>query len=121
MEVCKRIRSYFVCLLSNAVGQVEAACRNAGSARYNDGRRLSFLVNLCYSLKLQPRQFNAELALVTNAHLQVCCCFPSSVATTRFLIQDQLHVVTTKCDNLIIVSATAFLTNVIMPRWSQTH
>lgn len=34
--------------------------------------------------------------------LEVCLCFPSSVAATRFLIQDQLNLMNTKCDNGII-------------------
>lgn len=34
--------------------------------------------------------------------LEVCCCFAQSVATTRWMIQDELRVSTTKCDNCLI-------------------
>uniref|UniRef100_A0A7S0SH71 Uncharacterized protein n=1 Tax=Mantoniella antarctica TaxID=81844 RepID=A0A7S0SH71_9CHLO len=33
---------------------------------------------------------------------EVCCCFPSAVATSRFMIQDEQRVENTKCDNFII-------------------
>ncbi|CAI5481131.1 unnamed protein product [Closterium sp. Yama58-4] len=34
--------------------------------------------------------------------MEVCLCFPSSVAATRFLIQDQLNIMNSKCDNGIL-------------------
>ncbi|CAI7728589.1 unnamed protein product [Closterium sp. NIES-53] len=34
--------------------------------------------------------------------VEVCLCFPSSVASTRFLIQDQLNIMNSKCDNGIL-------------------
>ena len=34
--------------------------------------------------------------------VQVCFCFAQSVASTRFMIQDELRIQTTKCDNCII-------------------
>eukprot|EP00475_Leptophrys_vorax_P022842 TRINITY_DN31073_c0_g1_i1.p1 TRINITY_DN31073_c0_g1~~TRINITY_DN31073_c0_g1_i1.p1 ORF type:complete len:200 (+),score=15.84 TRINITY_DN31073_c0_g1_i1:58-657(+) len=34
--------------------------------------------------------------------MEVWCCFPSSVAATRYLIQDQLNIMNSKCDNGII-------------------
>eukprot|EP00198_Chlamydomonas_reinhardtii_P007928 XP_001697265.1 predicted protein [Chlamydomonas reinhardtii] len=34
--------------------------------------------------------------------MEVSCCFAQSVATTRWMIQDELQVETTKCDNCII-------------------
>jgi hypothetical protein len=34
--------------------------------------------------------------------VQVTCCFAQSVASTRWMIQDELQVQTTKCDNCII-------------------
>ncbi|KAM1268426.1 hypothetical protein TB1_000740 [Malus domestica] len=39
-----------------------------------------------------------QLCLVT----EVCCCFSSSVSSTRFLIQDEFNIQTTPCDNCII-------------------
>ncbi|KMT20434.1 hypothetical protein BVRB_1g004280 [Beta vulgaris subsp. vulgaris] len=33
---------------------------------------------------------------------EVCFCFSNSVASTRFLLQDELNIQTTKCDNCII-------------------
>ncbi|BBN10033.1 hypothetical protein MPTK1_5g00340 [Marchantia polymorpha subsp. ruderalis] len=33
---------------------------------------------------------------------EVCCCFTLSVATTRFMLQDELRIQNTKCDNCII-------------------
>ncbi|XP_016440236.2 uncharacterized protein LOC107766038 [Nicotiana tabacum] len=33
---------------------------------------------------------------------EVCCCFGTSVSSTRFLLQDELNIKTTKCDNCII-------------------
>ncbi|OMP00381.1 hypothetical protein COLO4_12740 [Corchorus olitorius] len=33
---------------------------------------------------------------------EVCCCFSNSVASTRFLLQDEFNIQTTKCDNCII-------------------
>ncbi|WVZ09962.1 hypothetical protein V8G54_014492 [Vigna mungo] len=34
--------------------------------------------------------------------VEVVCCFPNSVASTRFLLQDEFNIQTTKCDNCII-------------------
>eukprot|EP00850_Spirogloea_muscicola_P019527 SM000192S04922 [mRNA] locus=s192:183172:186697:- [translate_table: standard] len=34
--------------------------------------------------------------------LEVFCCFANSVASTRFLLQDEFNIQTTKCDNCII-------------------
>ncbi|KAG2428689.1 hypothetical protein HXX76_011394 [Chlamydomonas incerta] len=34
--------------------------------------------------------------------MEVACCFAQSVATTRWMIQDELQVETTQCDNCII-------------------
>eukprot|EP00195_Chlamydomonas_chlamydogama_P008863 CAMPEP_0202900824 /NCGR_PEP_ID=MMETSP1392-20130828/12054_1 /ASSEMBLY_ACC=CAM_ASM_000868 /TAXON_ID=225041 /ORGANISM="Chlamydomonas chlamydogama, Strain SAG 11-48b" /LENGTH=295 /DNA_ID=CAMNT_0049587273 /DNA_START=146 /DNA_END=1033 /DNA_ORIENTATION=- len=34
--------------------------------------------------------------------LEVCCCFANSVAVTRWMIQDELRIVTSKCDNCLI-------------------
>jgi hypothetical protein len=33
----------------------------------------------------------------------VFCCFGNSVASTRFLLQDEFNIQTTQCDNCIIV------------------
>lgn len=33
---------------------------------------------------------------------EVWCCFPNSVQSTRFLLQDEFNIQTTKCDNCII-------------------
>eukprot|EP01025_Chloroclados_australasicus_P033556 TRINITY_DN34265_c0_g1_i1.p1 TRINITY_DN34265_c0_g1~~TRINITY_DN34265_c0_g1_i1.p1 ORF type:complete len:285 (+),score=20.67 TRINITY_DN34265_c0_g1_i1:54-857(+) len=35
---------------------------------------------------------------------EVCCCFATSVAVTRFMIQDELGVQNTKCDNCLIAT-----------------
>jgi hypothetical protein len=40
-----------------------------------------------------------ELCLAT----EVFCCFGNSVASTRFLLQDEFNIQTTQCDNCIIV------------------
>lgn len=37
---------------------------------------------------------------------QVFLCFANSVASTRFMLQDEFNLQTTKCDNCIIVSST---------------
>ena len=34
--------------------------------------------------------------------LQVCFCFTQSVASTRWMIQDELRVQNTQCDNCLI-------------------
>ncbi|CAD7697166.1 unnamed protein product [Ostreobium quekettii] len=34
--------------------------------------------------------------------LETCCCFGTSVAVTRWMIQDELHIQNTQCDNCII-------------------
>jgi hypothetical protein len=34
--------------------------------------------------------------------MEVCCCFPSAVATNRFMIQDEQRVMNTECDNCLI-------------------
>jgi hypothetical protein len=34
--------------------------------------------------------------------MEVTCCFAQSVASTRWLIQDELRIQTTQCDNCII-------------------
>ncbi|KAI3422720.1 RING-type domain-containing protein [Psidium guajava] len=39
-----------------------------------------------------------ELCLAT----EVVCCFGNSVASTRFLLQDEFNIQTTQCDNCII-------------------
>lgn len=40
---------------------------------------------------------------------QVCLCFANSVASTRFMLQDEFNLQTTKCDNCIIVISTLLL------------
>merc|ERR1719217_260238 len=39
--------------------------------------------------------------------LETLCCFAQSVATSRFMIQDEMLVQTTKCDNCIIGTMVA--------------
>ncbi|XP_024177248.2 uncharacterized protein LOC112182920 [Rosa chinensis] len=39
-----------------------------------------------------------EFCLVT----EVCCCFGTSVSSTRYLLQDEFNIQTTPCDNCII-------------------
>jgi hypothetical protein len=39
--------------------------------------------------------------LISSA--QVCCCFGTSVSSTRYLLQDEFNIQTTPCDNCIIV------------------
>lgn len=36
--------------------------------------------------------------------MEVFCCFPQSVASTRWLLQDEMHLSNTKCDNCIIAT-----------------
>ena len=43
-------------------------------------------------------QSNPELCLCC----EVACCFPSAMATTRFMIQDEQRVMNTQCDNCLI-------------------
>jgi len=40
-----------------------------------------------------------EVCLAT----EVFCCFGNSVASTRFLLQDEFNIQTTQCDNCVIV------------------
>jgi len=40
--------------------------------------------------------------------LEVCCCFGTSVAVTRWMIQDELHIQNTQCDNCIIGTMICF-------------
>jgi len=40
--------------------------------------------------------------------MEVVCCFPQSVASTRWMLQDEMHLQNTKCDNCIITT-TIFL------------
>ncbi len=47
-------------------------------------------------------------AAAAAATPQVTCCFAQSVASTRWMIQDELQVQTTKCDNCIIGTMIAF-------------
>ena len=35
-------------------------------------------------------------------YVETCCCFPSAVATNRFMIQDEMRVMNTQCDNCLI-------------------
>ena len=39
---------------------------------------------------------------VLHVTLQVCFCFTQSVASTRWMIQDELRVQNTQCDNCLI-------------------
>ena len=43
------------------------------------------------------------LHVLCHSFLQVVCCFGNSVASTRFLLQDEFNIQTTQCDNCIIV------------------
>lgn len=47
---------------------------------------------------------------------QVCCCFGNSVSSTRFLLQDQFNIKTTKCDNCIIVGSLSLSLSHLLPR-----
>ncbi|KAH1223350.1 hypothetical protein GmHk_11G030850 [Glycine max] len=42
------------------------------------------------------------LHVLCHSFLQVVCCFGNSVASTRFLLQDEFNIQTTQCDNCII-------------------
>ena len=39
--------------------------------------------------------------------VEVCLCFSNSVASTRWLLQDEQHLSNTKCDNCIIATTVA--------------
>lgn len=43
------------------------------------------------------------VGLILFHYFQVICCFGNSVASTRFLLQDEFNIQTTQCDNCIIV------------------
>lgn len=40
--------------------------------------------------------------------LEVCICFNQSVASTRWMLQDEMHLSNTKCDNCIIATTVFF-------------
>lgn len=46
----------------------------------------------------------AGLSGLTNMHMlvQVFFCFPINVSSTRFMIQDQMRIQNTQCDNCLI-------------------
>ena len=39
--------------------------------------------------------------------LEVCCCFPNSVLATRYLLQDEMQLQNTKCDNCLFNTMVA--------------
>eukprot|EP00958_Prasinococcus_capsulatus_P013706 scaffold1418_cov352-Prasinococcus_capsulatus_cf.AAC.5 len=60
----------------------------------------------CYGTRTWPAGTALERTCVHCGlrSWQVSCCFPSSVLATRFLIQHQMLVMNTKCDDCLIVS-----------------
>ena len=40
--------------------------------------------------------------------LEACCCFPTSVQVTRYMVQDEMHVENTQCDNCLIGTMVFF-------------
>ncbi len=84
---------------------VYAACCNVCVA-YSQRKEIMFndLTNytccnggMCISGRLGEKSC-PEFCLCVEAF----CCFPSAVATNRFMIQDEMRVENTKCDNFII-------------------
>lgn len=57
-------------------------------------------------------------SIIINLHVcflhfvQVFLCFGNSVASTRFLLQDEFNIQTTQCDNCIIVLPLSFPMNI---------
>jgi hypothetical protein len=51
---------------------------------------------------------------VSCLNFQVFLCFGNSVASTRFMLQDEFNIQTTRCDNCIIVCS-------LSPSLSKTH
>lgn len=60
-----------------------------------------------------------------NCDIQVFLCFGNSVASTRFLLQDEFNIQTTQCDNCIIVLSYSLLLFLIYTEcifvWIKTH
>ena len=67
---------------------------------------LNCLKNLFHAKFSLLRSFHCSLVInfiIMRFHFQVFLCFGNSVASTRFLLQDEFNIQTTKCDNCIIV------------------
>lgn len=67
-------------------------------ALYNDMSRYICCNGACPCSGRCGEQKNPELCLC----LEVSCCFAQSVASTRWMIQDELGIQNTQCDNCII-------------------
>jgi len=82
----------FWCAYCAAYGQRKAQMRDAWPSQYTCCNG-----STCVSGRCGERS-NPELCLC----LEVVCCFPTSVATTRFMVQDEQRVMNTQCDNCLI-------------------
>ncbi|KAJ8900515.1 hypothetical protein K2173_025292 [Erythroxylum novogranatense] len=67
-------------------------------ALYNDMSRYVCCAGYCPCSGSCGEKNCPEFCLCT----EVFCCFSNSVASTRFLLQDEFNIQTTKCDNCII-------------------
>lgn len=72
-------------------------------ALYNDMSRYICCNGDCPCSGRMGEQSCPEFCLV----MEVCCCFAQSVASTRWLLQDEMRIANTKCDNCIIGACTA--------------
>eukprot|EP01025_Chloroclados_australasicus_P029068 TRINITY_DN2890_c0_g1_i1.p1 TRINITY_DN2890_c0_g1~~TRINITY_DN2890_c0_g1_i1.p1 ORF type:complete len:257 (-),score=13.81 TRINITY_DN2890_c0_g1_i1:502-1272(-) len=100
----------------------EACCADPGCCC------LSAICPVCVSYALRKRALHDDMSqyLCCNGYLpcsgycgeqscpevclacEVCCCFATSVAVTRFMIQDELQVQNTQCDNCLIATMIFF-------------
>uniref|UniRef100_A0A7S0QVX8 PLAC8 family protein n=1 Tax=Pyramimonas obovata TaxID=1411642 RepID=A0A7S0QVX8_9CHLO len=65
---------------------------------YDDMSRYVCCGGHCPCSGKMGEQSSPELCLAC----EVCCCFSQSVASSRFLIQDEFHIENTACDNCLV-------------------
>lgn len=85
-----------------AVASVEkvTALKLVFAPRY--GYRLRTIISFEPLVIFYVIQFE-EFCILVLYSIQVFCCFANSVASTRFMLQDEFNIQTTECDNCIIV------------------
>ena len=49
-----------------------------------------------------PKEGSSALLTPSTAAPQVCCCFANSVVTTRWMLQDEMIIANTECDNCLM-------------------
>ena len=92
-----------ICLSTNAV---EATCRAQvrcalKHSLLEGGIRESRLKTLIFRYAGKCGEKNCPQFCLA---CEVCCCFPASVQSTRFLLQDELGLANSKCDNCLIAT-----------------